>query len=188
MKNSQSSARQFGRNARAALSADERAIASRLITEKVIASACFRRAEYIACYLSVDDEVHTWEIFSRAWRQKKRIFAPVIENNFRMRFQEITPDTELRASQFGIFEPQDGEIVTARMLDVVLTPVVAFDESRHRIGMGGGYFDRTFSFLRHRRNWLHPKLIGLAFACQGVEEIAPNPWDIPLFRVITDSD
>jgi 5-formyltetrahydrofolate cyclo-ligase len=53
--------------------------------------------------------------------------------------------------------------------------------------MGGGYFDRYFSFLRHRQHWLHPKLIGVAFDCQKVEEIPANPWDIPLYSVITES-
>lgn len=188
MKSSQASARQIGRNARASLCSDERAIASEIIAEKVVTSPWFQRAAYLACYLPVDDEVHTWEIISRAWRQKKRVFAPVIENNFRMQFQEITRETELRINQYGIFEPQGGEIVTARMLDVVFAPVVAFDEFHHRVGMGGGYFDRTFSFLRHRQNWLRPKLVGLAFACQNVEQITPNPWDIRLFSVITDAD
>ena len=71
------------------------------------------------------------------------------------------------------------------MLDVVITPLVAFDEYGHRIGMGGGYFDRTFSFLGNRQSWFHPKLVGLAFACQKVEKIQPNPWDIRLFCTIS---
>jgi 5-formyltetrahydrofolate cyclo-ligase len=53
--------------------------------------------------------------------------------------------------------------------------------------MGGGYYDRTFAFLRGRRQLLKPKLVGLAFACQEVPPIAANPWDIRLFSVITES-
>jgi 5-formyltetrahydrofolate cyclo-ligase len=103
-----------------------------------------------------------------------------------MQFREVRPETDLIAKRYGLLEPLDGEMATARMLDIVLTPLVAFDDNGHRVGMGGGYFDATFSFLKHRKSYLHPKLVGLAFACQRVEEIAPNPWDIRLFSVITE--
>jgi 5-formyltetrahydrofolate cyclo-ligase len=176
-----------GRRARANLNQAERDRASEIITEKVIRSHWFQRAEYIACYLPATDEVDTWAIIARAWRMKKRIFAPVVEKKFRMQFREITADTSLYQNQFGLLEPDDGELMSARMLDVVLTPLVAFDPFLHRVGMGGGYFDRTFSFLKHREHFFRPKLTGLAFACQKVEEISANPWDIRLFSVITDS-
>jgi len=117
---------------------------------------------------------------------KKRIFAPVIEKNLQLQFQEISAETELWRNRFGLFEPRGGDLVSARMLDIVLTPVVAFDTQNNRIGMGGGYFDRTFSFLRHRNEWFHPKIVGLAYACQKVEKIPPNPWDIRLFCAITE--
>lgn len=188
MSKSQSEFRRIGRDARAKLSDAEREFASAMIAEKVIASSWFQRAGYLACYLPAPDEVNTWEIIARAWRMKKRIFAPVIEKKSRLQFLEITADTELRLNQFGLYEPDEGEPATARMFDIVLAPVVAFDDSNHRVGMGGGYFDRTFSFLRHRNKWLHPKLVGLAFSCQKVEKITPNPWDIRLFATITDID
>jgi len=186
--NKQKQLRQEGRKARTAKSAVERELASNIIAAKVISSNWFRHAEYVACYLPTPDEVNTWEIIARAWRMKKRIFVPVLEKTSRMQFQEITPESELQRNKFGLYEPQDGDLAPARMLDVVLTPIVAFDDRMHRIGMGGGYFDRRFAFLRHRANWIHPKLIGLAFACQKVEEIAPNPWDIRVFRVITEAE
>ena len=80
------------------------------------------------------------------------------------------------------------ETIDVDELDVVVTPLVAFDNQRNRIGMGGGYFDRTFTYLRNRQYWLRPKLIGVAFECQRVATIAPNPWDIPIFRVFTESN
>ena len=186
MSQSQKEIRQAAHNARAALSVEERDVRSRLIREKVIAASWFRHAEYIACYLPSADEVNTWEIIARAWAMKKRVFAPIIGKTSHMQFQEITAKTELQRNRFGLFEPNDGEMVSARMLDVVLAPLVAFDNKNNRVGMGGGYFDRTFSFLKHRNAWTRPKIIGLAFACQKVEEISPNPWDIRLFCVVTD--
>jgi 5-formyltetrahydrofolate cyclo-ligase len=104
-----------------------------------------------------------------------------------MQFRELTAESKLVFNEYGLCEPQDGEIIAPRTLDLVITPVVAFDDDCNRLGMGGGYFDRTFSFLKHRQFLFHPKLIGLAFSCQRVEKIAPNPWDIRVFRVIDET-
>jgi 5-formyltetrahydrofolate cyclo-ligase len=104
-----------------------------------------------------------------------------------MQFCELTTDTNIQVNQFGIAEPVSSKIIAPRMLDIVITPVVAYDKAGHRVGMGGGYFDRTFSFLRDRKYLFHPKLVGVAFVCQKAEQIAQNPWDIPLFDVIDDA-
>jgi 5-formyltetrahydrofolate cyclo-ligase len=176
-----------GRRARNAMSDDERAFASEKIFESVTHASWFQRSKYIACYLPVPGEVDTWRIIARAWRMKKRIFAPIIKKNGLMQFREITAETALRRTDQGIYEPGEGPLIAARSLDIVITPLVAFDKFNHRIGMGGGYFDRTFCFLSNRQAYARPKLVGVAFACQKVEEIAPNPWDIPLFTVITET-
>jgi len=105
-----------------------------------------------------------------------------------MVFRELLPDTPLLKNRFGIWEPAIGTIISPKAIDVVITPLAAFDEQRNRVGMGGGYFDRCFAFLAHRRQWLRPKLIGVAFNCQKVEKIVPNPWDIRLYRVFTESN
>jgi 5-formyltetrahydrofolate cyclo-ligase len=178
--------RAIGIDARRRLSAAEREIASDKIAETVCQSAWFQRSKYVACYLGTTYEVDTWPIIARAWRMKKRIFAPVIEKRSRMRFRELTVESTLVSDRNGILQPVSGDFIFPRMLDLVLTPLVAFDAQNNRIGMGGGYFDRTFSFLRDRKQHFHPKLIGLAFGCQQVEKIAPNPWDIRLFSVISD--
>lgn len=104
-----------------------------------------------------------------------------------MTFVEISPDTELLGNRYGIQEPVSGETVGARELDIVLLPLLGFDICGNRIGMGGGYYDRAFSFLKNRECYLRPKLIGLAYASQRLDEISPSPWDIPLFRVVTES-
>jgi 5-formyltetrahydrofolate cyclo-ligase len=174
------------RRRRSAMHPSERHKASEKIAESVIHSCWFQRSGTIACYLSVPGEVETWRIIARAWRMKKRVFAPVVEKNGLMRFREITAESTLIANVQGIYEPRDGDFIEPRLLDVVLAPLVAFDKNNNRIGMGGGYFDRTFSFLSHRTTFFRPKLIGLAFACQNVEKISPNPWDIRLFSVLTE--
>ena len=183
----QNALRNDARAARAGLSSDEREKASLKITDTVIRSSWFRRSKFVACYLPMPDEVDTWLLIKRAWRMKKRIFAPIIEKNFTMQFCELTTESKLVFDQYGLLEPQDGEIIAPRALDLVITPMVAFDDNGNRLGMGGGYFDRTFSFLRNRQFLFHPKLIGLAFSCQQVDKIAPNPWDIRVFCVIDET-
>jgi len=169
------------------MSIDERARASSRICKQVIATREFYASTYVGCYLPMYDEVDTREIIETAWRANKRVFVPVLRNKGQMIFCEILEETELAQNDLGVWEPTRGLLLPPRRLDVVITPTVVFDKNANRVGMGGGYFDRAFAFLRHRTNWIRPKLLGVAFQCQEVEEITPNPWDIRLYRVISDS-
>ena len=169
------------------MTAEERAAASRRITDRFLNSRFFLGSETIACYVSTWDEVDTSAIIERAWCAKKRVFLPVTAAHGRMVFRQTMPGTELARNDFGLWEPVSGALIDARRLDVVVTPLVAFDTRKNRVGMGGGYFDRTFAFLGNRSTWLQPKLIGVAFESQRVQKITRNPWDIPVFRVLTEA-
>jgi 5-formyltetrahydrofolate cyclo-ligase len=146
------------------------------------------RCKRIATYMAVNSEVDCKPIIESAWMRKKEVFLPVL-HSMQMDFFPFFPDTPLFENQFGIAEPafSPGNLVSARNLDVVLMPLLAFDNSGQRIGMGGGYFDRHLSFLRNRKVWRHPRLIGVAYDFQQVEKIKPMPWDIPMSAVITES-
>ena len=174
--------------ARRALDNYARIIANSRINEKFIRSHEFSAARTVACYLPMDDEVDPSRIIERAWCAKKRVFCPVIEKNGSMVFRKLDRDTMLHRNYYGLWEPVNGVTISSRSLDLVVTPLVAFDTNNNRIGMGGGFFDRSFAFLKHKQRWLRPKLIGLAYACQKVEEIETNPWDIRLYSVISDAD
>jgi 5-formyltetrahydrofolate cyclo-ligase len=171
---------------RRALSAGERARASEIICQRVCELPEYYSGNTIGCYLPMHDEVDTREIIERAWRANKRVFVPVLRGPAQMVFCEIAPESELEHNRFGVWEPTRGFLIDARQLDVVITPTVVFDNDRNRIGMGSAYYDRCFAHLRHRRNWIRPKLVGVAFDCQKVEKITPNPWDIRLYRIITE--
>jgi 5-formyltetrahydrofolate cyclo-ligase len=173
--------------ARREMNADDRRIASQIICDKVTSSREYLSAKLIACYLPMRDEVDTRSIIERGWRANKRIYVPITRNNGEMFFREIRPDTSLHRNRMTIWEPDSGEFISPRALQFVVTPTVAFDGNNHRIGMGGGYYDRCFSFLRHRNQWLKPKLFGVAFECQKIEEISPNAWDIRLYRIICET-
>jgi len=182
------SLRARARTARRSMSAAERTRASRRITDRFLNSRYFLGSDTVGCYVSTWDEVDTSAIIERAWRAKKRVFLPVTSTKGDMHFCETLPGAELALNHFGLWEPVHRNAIKTSRLDVVVTPLLAFDDQRNRLGMGGGYFDRAFAFLRDRNHWLHPKLIGIAFACQRVEKISPNPWDIPVFRIITETD
>ncbi|MDH5621168.1 MAG: 5-formyltetrahydrofolate cyclo-ligase [Gammaproteobacteria bacterium] len=174
-------------SARREMSVENRARASEKICNKVTSSREFRTATLIACYLSTPDEVDTRIIVQRAWRAKKRIFTPISRKSGEMFFREIRPGTPLISNRMGLWEPVTGDFISPRALQLVITPTVAFDKLNHRIGMGGGYYDQCFSFLRHRTHWQKPKLLGIAFRCQKVEKISPNIWDLRLYRVVDES-
>ena len=174
--------------ARRSLSDNYRATASRVICQRIISSREFGASETLGCFLPMHDEVDTREIIERAWRANKRVFVPILRGSAKMLFCEIRPDTELERDQFGIWEPVRGVLHEPQKLDMIVTPTVAFDADNNRIGMGSGYYDRCFAFLRNRKHWLRPKLIGVAYECQKVEKIVPNPWDIPLYRIVTESE
>lgn len=180
------SLRRSSLEARRAMSAAERRRASKQICAHVIRSHEFAAARHIACYLPMDDEVDPGRIIARAWRAGKQVFVPVVGSRHEMRFANLEPDTSLIRNRFGIWEPQSSQEIAARELDLVITPLAAFDSRAERIGMGGGFYDRHFAFLKHRRCWRRPKLVGVAFACQEVTRITPNPWDVRLYAVVSE--
>jgi 5-formyltetrahydrofolate cyclo-ligase len=106
----------------------------------------------------------------------------------RLWFVRYWRDDPMRRNRFGIPEParRGRQLCPARTLNLVLLPLVGFDAGCNRIGMGKGYYDRSFAFLRARQHWQRPLLIGLAHECQRIETIAPRPWDVPLDAVVTE--
>ena len=183
---SQAAIRIACKNDRAQINPEERRQASETIAVKIAASDLFLSAENIAVYIPMKPEVDTWPLIRRAWQLKKRTFAPITKKTSTLRFRRFDADSKFSTNKMGLSEPVDGEYVQAEMLDLVLTPLVAFDSRNNRIGMGGGYYDRTFSFLKENNDIEKPVLTGLAFERQHVEIIPPNPWDIPLFRIFTE--
>jgi 5-formyltetrahydrofolate cyclo-ligase len=179
------SLRQRKRAERRALPPVERAAADRAIAASILRLDVFRRARRIAVFLAFDGEPTLAGLIDAAARAGKRVYAPVITRS-RMRFAELDFGARLGTNFFGILEPDPARRIDPRTLDLVLTPLVAFDDRGIRIGVGRGYYDRCFRFLHARRSWHRPKLLGVAYELQHVHTIPPEPWDVPLWGAVTE--
>ncbi|WP_426506106.1 5-formyltetrahydrofolate cyclo-ligase [Serratia proteamaculans] len=155
--------------------------------ERIAEHPRIQAAHSIAVFLSFDGELDTRPLIERLWQQAKQVYLPVLHpfSPGNLLFLRYTPETPLINNRFNILEPQLDvrNVLPVGSLDVVLTPLVAFDSSGQRLGMGGGFYDRTL------RNWqqLGPYPIGLAHDCQQVEQLPVEHWDIPLPEIVTPS-
>jgi 5-formyltetrahydrofolate cyclo-ligase len=163
-----------------------RAVADRLITRSIVSLPEFHAARRIAVYLPFDGEPALAAVVVAARQRRKRIYAPVLDGAT-MTFAELTTDARLSSNSFGILEPRLGATIDSRKLDLVLTPLVGFDERGVRMGMGRGYYDRCFRFLAQRIRWRRPKLFGVAYELQRLPLIPAHGWDVPLAGVVTES-
>ena len=123
--------------------------------------------------------------FQTAWSRKREVFLPVLHGSS-LFFSRFTERSVLIPNRFGIPEPADEPLLRPSAMDVVIAPLVAFDESGNRLGMGGGFYDRSFRFLRYRRLWRRPRLVGFAFELQRVDHLDARAWDVPLDAVVTE--
>lgn len=105
-----------------------------------------------------------------------------------MVFAKSHPEVEYELNRFGIPEPKASprQTLKALELDLLLLPLVAFDSKGNRLGMGGGYYDRTLAHLNRQKGWRRPRIIGLAHELQRVDGLKNNAWDVPLDGIITD--
>ncbi|MEE8281045.1 MAG: 5-formyltetrahydrofolate cyclo-ligase [Gammaproteobacteria bacterium] len=146
------------------------------------------RSRRLAVYMAINGEPDCDSLTQDAWLRKYAVFAPVLRGR-RLKFAPLKQDSRLQVNRFGIFEPESTpqQLLRPNDLDVVIVPLLAFDSHGNRLGMGAGYYDRSFSFLKARNKWLHPKLIGVAYDFQRVRRIDVQPWDVPLNVVVTES-
>lgn len=175
------------RAARRSLDHVERwALASRLARVATYA-VLLRRARRFACYLPNDGEMDLTPLMQRLWAFGRESFLPVIHGP-RLWFFPFERGTPLGEGRYGIPEPAVSPARRCRIsaLNVVLMPLVAFDDTGNRLGMGGGYYDQTFSFKRRPRSGCEPLLIGVAYEFQRVERLPRRLWDVPLDGIVTE--
>ena len=140
----------------------------------------------LAVYAPLPAELDTAPLVRLAQRHLCRIYLPRLTDLRRRRMQFIEARGAMRRNHLGILEPVRVRRLSVRSLDLVFVPLVGFDASGMRLGMGAGYYDRAFHFLRQRHHWLHPRLIGLAYSFQQVPHIRGAAHDVRLSAVITE--
>jgi 5-formyltetrahydrofolate cyclo-ligase len=176
---------------RRALSADERASASRQFARILRRSMLLRPGRHVAIYVAHDCEADPSAIVSLARRNRCELYLPAIADyrRRRMEFRRYARDTRLRRNRYGIAEPERGaRRIAVRHLDLVLLPLVAVDPRGTRLGTGAGFYDRCLQHLRTGRRWRRPKLIGLGYEFQRVASLAARAWDVPLDALLTEKN
>ena len=149
----------------------------------------FRTSRSIACYLANDGEIDPTYVVHAAWKMRKRVYLPVLSPFQRkLYFAPYQDGMEMHINRFGIPEPACSPVNWLRpwQLDLMLLPLVAFDGNGNRLGMGGGFYDRSLAYRQSRTRSLKPKLIGLAHELQHEPQLAANSWDIPLDIIATE--
>ena len=186
---SRQSIRQALRAKRSSLTPSQQAAASEWLLRQLMKVPQFMRAQHVALYWAMDGEIDLAPVAQQLWKMGKHCYLPVLHPTQarKMWFVEYTPETVLILNRYNIPEPDHSTArkLAPRLLDVVLLPLVGFDSTGARLGMGGGYYDTTFAFKQHKPA-SKPWLLGVAHECQQVEKLETAEWDIPLQGVITD--
>lgn len=176
--------RQQIRKTRANLTALQQQQAEDSVTQQALALIEERNAQHIALYVSFDGEISTDKLIKTLWAQDKHVYLPVLHpfNPNHLLFLRYLPDTPMLKNKFGIWEPKLNvqNVLPLDELDILFTPLVAFDKQGNRLGMGGGFYDRTL------QNWQNSSFIpvGLAHQCQQVGQLPTEAWDVPLHRIL----
>ena len=172
---------------RRAIPAPARIAAAERLAERLSSLPFAPRSGHVAGYWAMDGEIalHVWQL-----RLPKTCTycLPVLHDDGRLRFAPWRPGDALVSNRHGIPEPDvpESALLTAEAMQFVVAPLVGFDADGHRLGMGGGWYDRSFAFRRTQP--APPWLVGAAFAAQQVESVMPEAWDMPLDALCSETD
>ena len=164
--------------------------ASLLVMEKLGNMKEFQKAQNIALYLAINGELNTLPIIKKSWKLKKNCYLPICNcEDKTLSFSHYQQHDELIRNKYGIYEPNDNanNHIDIETLDLVITPLVAFDPRGNRLGMGCGFYDKTFALKKNHKKQ-KPYLLGVAYEFQKIQKITANTWDIPLDCVITEKE
>ena len=172
---------------RVKLTQQQQITAARLLANNARRYAPLMQAKRIASYQAFQGEISPELLIKQLNYQS--LLLPKIDSFFdcSMHFYDAQ-QTKLK-NRYGIWEPAGvGAPTDLRHVDVVLLPLVAFDRSGNRVGMGAGFYDRALSFRLSQTRIKRPLLVGLAHALQEVTELSRQFWDVPLDVIITDQE
>ncbi len=146
-----------------------------------------KNAKCVALYISVDGEIDTKGVIEWCLARGKKVAVPVLHpfSKGNLLFLNYDHDTKMVNNKYGIPEPELDvqNVIPLENIDILFTPLVAFDSKGNRLGMGGGYYDRTLQMYHMSKNGPFP--IGLALDIQEVDVLPSEIWDVPLPEIIT---
>lgn len=183
--------RQLRLRRRSLAPSDQRCAAQRL-AQRLLSSTALLNVRHLALYLPHNGEIDPSPLITALHQRGIALYLPVLRpfTAHQLWFVRLTPATRLTANRFGILEPvtrdaaRSSQRLPAWALSTLLVPLVGFDRYGGRLGMGGGFYDRTLAFTRNAKG-PRPTLYGVAHDEQEVVRIPMNEWDIPLDAVIT---
>lgn len=177
------------RRRRRQLTPTQQAAAAHRLDRQLVSHQLLARYNDIAFYLANDGEIDPVHFMRRAQSLGKRCYLPVLAGGNRLAFARYRPGDPMARNRFGIPEPTASAVHRPPWaLSLVLVPLVGFDRAGARLGMGGGFYDRSFSYQRRAHALRRPLLVGLAHGCQEVDELRVENWDIPLSMIVTDKE
>jgi len=163
---------------------------SQSLCQNIIKQDVYKKSRKIACYIANDGEIDPYLVIEHARFSCKKVYLPVLSPlHNSLYFAPYESNSKLKLNRFSIPEPvcHPSKWITARQLNLLLLPLVAFDAQGNRLGMGGGFYDRTLGYLRYRQHWKKPVLAGLAHEIQKTGQLNTQSWDIPLDYIITEN-
>lgn len=158
---------------------------ARSLLEQLLLIPEFNQSKNLAAYMAVHGEMDPEIVVAHARRLGKNPYLPIVRGK-RLEFAPYTENTRMLNGKFNIPVPEfsDSELIKPRQLDAVLAPLVAFDSKLNRMGMGGGFYDRSFAFRAN--NIDKPVLIGIAHEFQKLPALEAQSWDIPMDIIVTE--
>ncbi len=175
---------------RDALSPRERLAAAEGVLARLDQVPEFLTDRRIAGYWAVAGELPLPGLMPGIRSRAQEYHLPVVLADRHLRFAPWKPGVEVVPNRYGIPEPTcaEADLRQPHEVDVVLVPLLGFDRRGWRLGAGGGYYDRSFAFLREREDVGKPVLVGVGYAMQEVDAIEPMPWDVRLDYVATERE
>ncbi|MGH8492920.1 MAG: 5-formyltetrahydrofolate cyclo-ligase [Moraxellaceae bacterium] len=178
------------RQRRRALSPAEQKIAARNLALQLSQLPALKTSRRIALYWPVDGEIDPRPLSRLPHFTQHEFFLPQLAAfpAGHLRFVRWQKNGRLQKNRFGIPEARRHRALPARKMDAILLPLTGFDAHGNRLGMGGGFYDRSLAFKRRcgHKSAGKPLLIGLAHYCQQVAQLGSADWDVGLNLVVTD--
>jgi len=161
--------------------------AAEAITTRLLEHPALARVGYVAGYWASGGELPL-HVLQLRLRPDQIWCLPCVQPDGQLRFAPWRPGDPLVTNRYGIPEPNvaTGSLLEPRELHLVLVPLLGFDRRGHRLGMGGGYYDRSFEFRRTAP--APPTLIGIGYAMQELPSIPREDWDVPLDALVTENE